>query len=77
MECPVCGTPAQSIDPATFDAKSIRCPTCGDYDISGNTWDLGLLNGLNSERRSKALAKARVGVPGHRRPLITSYTIDA
>jgi hypothetical protein len=77
MECPVCGASAQSIDPPTFDAKSVRCSTCGDYDISGNTWDLELLGGLSSEGRRKALAKARVGVPSHRRPLITSYTIDA
>jgi hypothetical protein len=76
MECPVCGAAAQSIDPATFDAKSIRCSACGDYDISGNTWDLELLGGLSSEGRRKALAKARVGVPGHRRPLITSYMIE-
>jgi rRNA maturation protein Nop10 len=42
MECAVCGTEAEEINPPTFDAKSIRCPNCGDYDISGATWDMGV-----------------------------------
>jgi hypothetical protein len=33
MECPVCGASAEHL-PATTDAMSIACPTCGEYDIS-------------------------------------------
>jgi len=76
MECPVCGASAQLIEPPTFDAKSIRCFECGDYDISGNTWDLGLLTPLTVEQRRKALANARRHANIARRPAITSYAIE-
>jgi hypothetical protein len=77
MECPVCGAAsAQWLDPPTFDAKSVRCSECGDYDISDNTWDLGLLKPLTFGQRRDALAKARRASHAGRRPMITSYTID-
>jgi rRNA maturation protein Nop10 len=40
MECPICGGPAEDM-PNTIDGKSIRCPSCGDYDISGTVYDTG------------------------------------
>ena len=76
LVCPVCGGRAELINPPSFDARSIRCEVeCGDYDISGNTWDSGLLNGLSTDQRRKALAKARKLNPSGR-PRITSYAID-
>ena len=74
MDCPICGAAsAQWIDPPSFDAKSIRCFECGDYDITGNTWDLDL---LTLEQRRKALAKAQRVAHADRRPRITSYVIE-
>jgi hypothetical protein len=74
MECPVCDAAAEWITPPSLDAKSIRCPHCGDYDISGNTWELELLAPLTRKQRDKALNVAKRGV-GSRRPRITSYVI--
>ena len=76
MECPVCGKSAQFIEPCTFDAKSIRCSECGDYDISGNAWDMGLLTPLKVDQRRQALANARRHANIARRPAITSYSIE-
>jgi hypothetical protein len=76
MKCPICETEAEEINPPSFDAKSIRCQSCGDFDISGNTWDLALLEPLTTGQRETALQKARKGVVPPKRPLITSYVID-
>ena len=76
MQCPICGAPAHLIDPSTFDAKSIHCSQCGDYDISGNTWDLELLAPLSEEQRRTALENARRQAHVPRRPMITSYCIE-
>jgi hypothetical protein len=76
LACPVCGGRAEFIDPPSFDARSIHCDGCGDYDISGNTWDNGLLNGLSADQRRKVLATARKHNPVGIRPRITSYSID-
>jgi hypothetical protein len=77
MECPICSAPAELIDPPTFDAVSIRCPQCGDFDVSGYTWEAGLLGSLTEELRRLALLTARRGSPSSRRPLINSYAISA
>jgi hypothetical protein len=76
MDCPVCGAAAQLIEPPTFDAKSLRCSECGDYDISGCTWELGLLPTLHVEQRRKALANAKRHALTPRRPVINSYMIE-
>ena len=76
LVCPICGGRAALIEPPSFDARSIHCDGCGDYDISGNTWDSGLLNGLSEDQRRKALAKATKQNPSAPRPRITSYAID-
>jgi len=69
----VCGRRAELIIPPSFDARSIHCEAgCGDYDISGNTWDNGLLNRLSAGQRRKALEKARKQNPSAPRPRITS-----
>ena len=59
MVCPLCGASAEFIEPASVDAKSIRCLECGDYDISGCTWELGILPLLQADQRRKALANAK------------------
>jgi hypothetical protein len=76
LVCPICGRRAGLINPPSFDARSIRCEgECGDYDISGNTWESGLLNGLSRDQRRQALTKARKLNPSAR-PRIISYAID-
>jgi hypothetical protein len=73
MKCPVCGDAAEEIR-TTFDGKSIRCPQCGEYDISGTLFDSGDFQKLGTEERRAALAKAkRTAQPG-KRPMITTYS---
>jgi hypothetical protein len=76
LVCLICGGQAELIFPPSIDARSVHCKAgCGDYDISGNTWDSGLLNGLSRDRRRTALEKARKQNPSAR-PRITSFSID-
>jgi hypothetical protein len=58
--------------PNTIDGKSIRCPSCGEYDVSGTAYDTGALQKLEPERRRAALAKAKSSAQPGKRPLITS-----
>ena len=69
MECPVCGAKsAECIDPQSIDAKSFRCFECGDYEITGNTWELGLLTPLTIEERRKAFLRDRAVANSRERP---------
>jgi hypothetical protein len=74
MDCPICGAAAEDV-PNTIDGKSIRCPSCGEYEISGTAYDTGALQKLEPEQRQAALAKAkRLAQPG-KRPMITSNSL--
>ena len=73
MDCPVCGATAEDITPHTFDGKSVRCPTCGDYDISGSVWDPGKFQLLDSEQRLDALNKVKRFAQPDKRPIILTY----
>lgn len=75
MDCPVCGALAQDITVQTFDGKSIRCQSCGDYDIAGTVYDPGALSGLDQEQRLEALNKAKRFAATGKRPMITSYCL--
>ncbi len=54
--CPVCGVPARDITAGGFDGRSIRCPSCGDYDIAGGYEDK--LAVLDPHERRRTLEKA-------------------
>jgi hypothetical protein len=59
--------------PGTFDGKTIRCASCGDYDITGTVYDPGSFAKQDIETRQRALAQAkRFAAPG-KRPMISSY----
>jgi hypothetical protein len=72
MNCPICGAEAQDITVQTFDGKTIRCPNCNDYDISGTVYDADMLQKLDPERRRAALERARRAVQVGKRPIIKS-----
>lgn len=71
MECPICGAPAEHL-PNTIDGKSIRCPSCGNYDISWTVYDTGMLQKLEPAQRRSALEKAKRSALQGKRPMITS-----
>lgn len=75
MECPVCGADAQDITVQTFDGKSIRCKSCGEYDISGSVYDPGTLQSLDPDQRLEALSKAKRFSAQGKRPMITTYNL--
>jgi hypothetical protein len=59
----------------TFDGKSVRCPACGEYDISGTVYDTGELQKLEPGARRTALEKAKASAHPGKRPMITSYAL--
>jgi hypothetical protein len=75
MDCPVCGADAQDITSQTFDGRSVRCKSCGVYDISGTVYDLGTLRKLKPEERLFVLNKAKQFAWPGKRPMITTYKL--
>jgi hypothetical protein len=76
MKCPVCeNAAAEDVTPHTFDGKTFRCPTCGEYDIVGSVYDPGTLEALDLSKRKDALARAKRQATGGRRPRITTYDL--
>jgi len=74
MDCPVCGSRAHSTQSWGIAGETVRCPTCGDYEIT----DAVLVNFsklATPEKRRTALEYAKqVAQPG-RMPLISSYLL--
>lgn len=59
MQCPICeNNNADDITFTTFDGRMIRCPECGDYDISGTLLARQTLERLTISDRIAALQKA-------------------
>lgn len=76
MDCPVCGTAgAEDITVQTFDGKTFRCRTCGEYDVAGSVIDPGALERLSADARRGALQKAKGKAQPGKRPMITSYDL--
>jgi hypothetical protein len=76
MNCPVCNNPAaEDITPDTFDSKTFRCPTCGEYDIVHSVYDPGALKRLEEAKRRDALDRARILATVGHRPRITTYDL--
>jgi len=75
MKCPVCETESEDITEHSFDGKSVRCPSCGDYDIAGSVYVPGNLTKLEAEGRLRALQRARQFAKRGERPMIKSSTL--
>jgi hypothetical protein len=56
-ECPVCGERAIDITSMGFDGRSIRCVSCGDYDIGGRALMRILATDISNRRDALALAR--------------------
>ena len=56
MECLVCAGEASDLAPQNFDGYVIGCPTCGNYEVAGGTWER--LQNVSRQERAAALAKA-------------------
>ena len=72
MECPVCGAEAQDVTEISTERRGIKCPSCGEYEISGTIYDSGMLGRLDEEARKRALENAKRSAPAGKRPMITS-----
>ena len=76
MNCPICGSAdAEDISVQTFDGKSIRCDSCGDYDISFSVYDPNTLADMDLERRIAALNRAKQSKGEKIRPMIMTYDL--
>lgn len=69
MKCPVDDAPAKDITKLDYDGRSVRCPSCGDYDIAGGYE--AKLAALDLEDRIRVLNKARAFATPGTRPCIT------
>jgi hypothetical protein len=72
MNCPVCSTRSENI-PNSVHCKSVRCPNCGDYDISGSPFDFGRFQRLGLDLRVAELEKAKQSPRRANRPIISAY----
>jgi len=70
MGCPVCNQGAIDITKPDLDGRSIRCGSCGDYDITRTS--IGKFTGANAKMRKQALAKAKRLAGDKQRPSIDS-----
>ena len=69
MQCPVDGTSAKDITKPDFDGRSVRCASCGDYDIAGGYE--AKLSALDIQGRMRALQKAKTFAAPGTRPCIS------
>ncbi len=69
IRCPVCRGTAQDVTPASSAGKSIKCMSCGEFDISVTAWATDKLNHIDFAGRAFALRRARVRAKGAR-PMI-------
>ncbi len=76
MNCPICGlADAEDITVQPFDGKTIRCDSCGDYDISFSVYDPNTLADMDLERRIAALNRAKQSKGEKIRPMIMTYDL--
>ena len=61
MNCLICDANAEQI-PTTIDDVSIRCPTCGEYDVASAVVATGQLQKLGPEQRRDALDQAKCSI---------------
>ncbi|WOH64054.1 hypothetical protein [Bradyrhizobium sp. BWA-3-5] len=75
INCPVCEAEAEDITVETFDGKTVRCRSSGDYDISGTVFDPDLLKRLDRDARYSALQRAKSAASEGNRPMILSFNL--
>jgi hypothetical protein len=76
MICPVCENPsAEDITPHTFDSRTFRCSSCGEYDIVGSVYVPGTLKALDPAKRKDAPARAKLHATLGKLPRITRYDL--
>ena len=74
MECYICGNKAETL-PRTFDGDAVRCPICGDYEISGTLPNTAPWQNASVSQRLRALQNVMSETPPGKRPRITSYSL--
>jgi hypothetical protein len=74
MNCLVCGAKAEQTA-ATIDGVSIRCPVCGEYDVSSSAIATEQWQRLAPEERRDALDQAKRSAQPGARPMITTYLL--
>lgn len=62
MNCALCGAEPLDITIATLDEND-HGGVCGDYDVSGTAFDVGLVDKLDRDRRLDALESAKGSTP--------------
>jgi len=75
MQCPVCGGEAQDVTEISTQRRGIKCPSCGEYDISGTVYDREMLQQLDKDARKRVLASAERWAMDGKRPFIISYDL--
>jgi len=76
MQCPVCGGEAQDVTEVSTERRGIKCPSCGEYDVSGMVYATWMLQRLDKDARKRALSNARrEASPPGKRSFITSYDL--
>jgi hypothetical protein len=76
MQCPICeNSDAADVTLTTFDGRMMRCPECGDYDISGTLLARQTLQSLPTSDRIAALQKARQRTKQGMRPMVLTYDL--
>ena len=76
MQCPICeNLNAEDVTFTTFDGRMIRCPECGEYDISGTLLARQPLQSLTVSDRIAALQKARLRTKQGMRPMVLTYDL--
>jgi hypothetical protein len=69
--CPICRSPAEEIDPGTFDGSAFRCKHHGDFEVSHSV--LATEAAADPDQWEIALNKARGRADPGSRPRILSY----
>jgi uncharacterized Zn finger protein len=76
MQCPICeNSEAEDVTPTTFDGRMIRCPDCGEFDLSGTLVARKTLLTLTRQERREALQRARRRTKEGWRPILLTYDL--
>jgi hypothetical protein len=74
MECPVCKNAAAE-EILTIEGYAVRCPACGEYEISGSVYEFSLLKVLEPTKRQDALARAKLHTTLGKLPRVARYDL--
>ena len=74
FNCPVCGNTQALLDSSTGDVKTISCPVCGDYKITGSS--IVVLSNYNLAIRRARLEYAKQEAKVDKLPLIEEARLE-